>query len=904
MKITEIALTDIKSYEDRTAISLHDGVTAILGENGSGKSTIQEAIGFALFDSLPFNINDFVRENAASGTVEVTFEQETDAGPRRFRVTRGAGRAQYGVHRYSHETKEWIDLDVDSKNGLVSWLCGQFGLADEEELSELWTSCIGVPQTKFLSDFTQSSGKRQDTFDSLLGIEAYEESWQSALKAVPESIEDEQEHVRGDVRELTGAVSDLPNTHNKAETKENEIEDLTGQITETRTEQENVRQQYNELDEINDHIDQLVDRRDSLDSDIAATEEALGTAKEEFEIARTAARTCEAAREGYERHKTAADHREHLEDRKSELDELRATHREKESDIDNLEAERDRLQENVEKHEQARSDVEELAAQKERYDALDDRIRDLEQTQQGIEGLQEERTETLTEAREVTRKLRQKRTTIADIEADLASTPDVTTLQSTLDDQRAEQSSLAREKTRLEDRLARLQDADTDAPCPTCDRPLGADHRADVIDQRETRLDKIKEEQSHLSEQITELETKREEAQAVHQRANRLPVLRERAEELKNRLARLREKQNTIETTIDEDEAAVAPLDDLRNEHASLVDAHEAYLKAQTRAEDTADAEEQLAEVQQTLADKQEALDTIEDQIEDYDGVETELKGARETLTTTEDDYQTYIQNKQQAAQVTEREERVTELEDDLHEREAERDDIVDDLETKREAFDEDEYQELDERISELGTEITRLQTEKSTHEERLAELQTKLTELEEKLEQRQENVEQLKALAADRKFANWVRENVRAAGPKMRQVITDRISERGTQLFRAIRGRPSETLTWTNDYEIIVVDANVRKSFTTLSGGEKTAAALAVRLAILEQLSTLNVAFLDEPTANLDQLTKANLVEQLDRLDAFEQLTVISHDDTFESMTEYSVRVEKEQQTTEVVSD
>jgi exonuclease SbcC len=86
------------------------------------------------------------------------------------------------------------------------------------------------------------------------------------------------------------------------------------------------------------------------------------------------------------------------------------------------------------------------------------------------------------------------------------------------------------------------------------------------------------------------------------------------------------------------------------------------------------------------------------------------------------------------------------------------------------------------------------------------------------------------------------------------------------------------------------------------LSGGEKMAAALAVRLAILEQLASVGVAFLDEPTANLDREKKRNLVSQLKQLDSFEQLTVISHDETFDSMTDYTISVTKDRQTSEVI--
>ena len=168
MRITEVALTDIKSYENRTVIPIEGGVTAILGENGAGKSTIQEAIGFALFDSLPFNNKDFVREGATSGTVEVTFEQETQDGTQQFRVTRSAGRSDYGVHRYAPDEDAWIDQDIDSKSELVRWLCARFDVEDGDELQSLWESCIGVPQTRFLSDFAQTAANRTQTFDALL----------------------------------------------------------------------------------------------------------------------------------------------------------------------------------------------------------------------------------------------------------------------------------------------------------------------------------------------------------------------------------------------------------------------------------------------------------------------------------------------------------------------------------------------------------------------------------------------------------------------------------------------------------------------------------------------------------------------------------------------------------------
>ena len=46
-----------------------------------------------------------------------------------------------------------------------------------------------------------------------------------------------------------------------------------------------------------------------------------------------------------------------------------------------------------------------------------------------------------------------------------------------------------------------------------------------------------------------------------------------------------------------------------------------------------------------------------------------------------------------------------------------------------------------------------------------------------------------------------------------------------------------------------------------------------------------LDVAFLDEPTTNMDDTRRANLARQLDTLRGFEQMVVISHDDAFDGL-------------------
>ena len=71
--------------------------------------------------------------------------------------------------------------------------------------------------------------------------------------------------------------------------------------------------------------------------------------------------------------------------------------------------------------------------------------------------------------------------------------------------------------------------------------------------------------------------------------------------------------------------------------------------------------------------------------------------------------------------------------------------------------------------------------------------------------------------------------------------------------------------------------------------------AALAIRLALLRRVSDIDVAFFDEPTANLDDARRENLAEEISDIRGVSQLFVISHDDTFERLTNNLIRVRKE---------
>jgi exonuclease SbcC len=82
--------------------------------------------------------------------------------------------------------------------------------------------------------------------------------------------------------------------------------------------------------------------------------------------------------------------------------------------------------------------------------------------------------------------------------------------------------------------------------------------------------------------------------------------------------------------------------------------------------------------------------------------------------------------------------------------------------------------------------------------------------------------------------------------------------------------------------------EGGYERSFVNLSGGEQMAAALSVRLALLKQLSDIRIAFFDEPTVNMDAKRREGFAQQIGQVRHFDQLFVISHDDTFEETVDH----------------
>ena len=167
------------------------------------------------------------------------------------------------------------------------------------------------------------------------------------------------------------------------------------------------------------------------------------------------------------------------------------------------------------------------------------------------------------------------------------------------------------------------------------------------------------------------------------------------------------------------------------------------------------------------------------------------------------------------------------------------------------------------------------------TREEEFAKELERFVELRKSLQKEFKEKERLENVSEATVF---IRDTLKEAAPRVARNYVYHVSKEANLTFREITGRGERTLKWMEDYSIRLEEDGYERPFQSFSGGEQMAGALAVRLALLKQLTDIRIAFFDEPTTNMDAERRENFALAVSRISHFDQLFVISHDDTFDN--------------------
>jgi exonuclease SbcC len=222
MLIKSLELKNIKSYSNET-IDFFEGINGICGENGHGKTTILESIGFVLFDYLPFNNADFLRHGEKSGYVAVTVEGKDEI---EYTITRKIGSgSDYFIRTPVGEIK--------GKKDVQAWLAGNIfrSIRSEEELPSLFQNAIGVPQGTFTTAFLEAARNRKLIFDNILKVEEYKTAFDNLLPVL-NAIKKTIEEMEREIIPLGTRTEKYPELKNEKESLQSEIEGMKKEINE------------------------------------------------------------------------------------------------------------------------------------------------------------------------------------------------------------------------------------------------------------------------------------------------------------------------------------------------------------------------------------------------------------------------------------------------------------------------------------------------------------------------------------------------------------------------------------------------------------------------------------------------------------------------------------------------
>ncbi|HPH97277.1 MAG TPA: hypothetical protein PKW33_11790 [Anaerolineaceae bacterium] len=284
-----------------------------------------------------------------------------------------------------------------------------------------------------------------------------------------------------------------------------------------------------------------------------------------------------------------------------------------------------------------------------------------------------------------------------------------------------------------------------------------------------------------------------------------------------------------------------------------------------------------------------------EQSLQIYAGLDQTLIDVDRILNENEKAYQSYLGNQQAASMLSQR----IETKARHQENHAVQLKMVAELENGLSAaqagYDAKKHATLQASIEHIKGEIKKLDAQLVEWQKQCQQLQTELQKMRLQAIELAASKARLERLNHLQEVFKFVREGIHKAGPQIVRQRVKVISSSADQIFQDIIGDPSLSLSWDETYAIKVRNRKDERIFNQLSGGEQMGAAIAVRLAIMILMSDLRFLFLDEPTANMDDIRRDKLADRITRLEGLKQIFVITHDDAFRRDTHHFIQVTKE---------
>jgi len=919
MQILSVTLKNFKTHRDKH-FDFAPGTNAICGENGAGKTSILEAIAWTLFNYTgDYSKDDLIRNGSGSAEVIVEFISNQDG--RTYTVQRHTSK---GYTLFDPQLNERLPY-TRIKDEVLPWLRDHLGVSPGTDLGELFARTVGVPQGTFTADFLQTAESRKAVFDKVLKVEEYKTVYKdlNSLRRYAEAKVDAIEAEIARFEERLATWDELQTRHQTvvAEIAQNEaqLKTLDSQLAALQQERDALKAQA-------EQVQQLQNQRQQAQANIDGKQQAIALLTESLTQAQAAVKICADTRFAFEAYQAAEAQLQALSQQQSERQTLQKKQQQLQKTLESRSADMTRLKVKLDNFQAASEEIAQLQPQVKEQVALEAQLKTLQQQQNALAQIQGEvqatETQVAQQAQQIDR-THQEIEHLKTLEPTVATVPQLEAQRDRLQQQlsrieaarqfEAELQQLVsqgravydRHQTQADAALQTLSDLQQSIPLLSTEAiaslqsalESGVAVNQEILSQvqqiladlsAQTDVKALQSELQTLQKRLSELAKQQAMVATLPSRQQQLTQLQAHQQTLTQGLAKLKQQLaegENLKGQLAEVQSALATLEDPRGRTAIL---------ERSRQQQTA-VQKRYDEMQKAQSGIQKQIDDLATQLEEFAELEATIAAQNQNKQTHQAAYLQYLQYERAAQDEPRLAQDLTAAQQALAQFQQERDQVQTQLDQALSNFEPQKAQQVEETYQTTRSERDRLAGSLPQQQQFLQELQRQIDALKDLAQKRDAALEERKKRDRTKRFINFARKAYKEAGPRITERYVQQISREGDRLFRELLNRPNVALTWTRDYEILVQEGPNTRRFVNLSGGEQMCAALAVRLALLKVLADIDIAFFDEPTTNMDRPRRESLAEAIARIRSFNQLFVISHDDTFEKVTENVIVVERE---------
>lgn len=918
MEILSITLKNFKSHHDRHFI-FQPGTNAICGENGAGKTSILEAIAWTLFNYRgAYKSEDLIRNGAASTQVTITFVSNRDQ--RTYQVSR-CSRTGYTI--FDPQLNQKLEYNrIDDE--VMPWMREHLGVPPGTDLGKLFANTIGVPQGTFTVDFLQTAEKRKPIFDAILKVEEYRQANQQMLSL--------EKYAKAEVEKLEEKIAQYEEALNDWDTITLKRYDLSQDIEQTQLALQHAQQQVEALQAERDRLTaqetqiqqfstQLIQKSTQLESQT----QVLDRLQIELQQAQHAVAVCTQHRDNYraflqveETLKELEQHRrlqtQLLEQRQGYL----ITLSDRQTQLATLSHQREELTAAKYEITQLETFVQQQIQLEQQQNSLNKQLQNCQLWRQTITREEQRLAQLLMKQERLAAEILQ----LGQLANAVQHIPQLEEQQQRYQQQLSRIAAATQFEADLRQIVtqAETQGADHAIAIQTAETTLQDLQQAvplwtEAVDRVLSTLRQGKSLQGQLMTDLQTIlqdlaeQTATEKIQhQLQQVKTQIQTARQQEAQYLTLNAKLEEQQR-LEAEMTEVQAS---LDELRNQLVAEADLKEQYTdlsqaivqlndpRGQTRLlqqklQAQPQLEDKLQKFQQLLQDTQTAIAQLDAQLAPLATLSEQFQTQQVLRESYRPAHQLYVENQQLANSYRQRQSQSEAATTRLQELQQDIEKLTNDRNQLKEHFDPLHFQAIQRDYQTANDQKNLLSGSLPEKVKRLEEIDLQRERLQVMQDKRAEAETQLKQQVKVEKFVKFARKAYKEAGPRITERYVQSISREADRLFRELLNRPNVSLEWTRDYEILVQEGAHVRRFINLSGGEQMCAALAVRLALLKVLADIDIAFFDEPTTNMDKPRREQLAEAIANIKTFRQLFVISHDDTFEKVTENIIWVERD---------